>query len=295
MIRLFYIGETPVLCSPFALLPILFALIAEKPGLLLLNIFALFLHELAHTFTAKAMGYRIRQIELQPLGFVARLYRRIASRKDELAVAAAGPIFSLLAGVLSLFYADMLSNKDGYQVVQQFGKINLFLGMFNMLPALPLDGGRMAESLLLHFSSAKRCKLILLMNAVIISAGCLLAGCYSFTNKNEKTVFFFGIALFFTLSVIREWRWGRGNTADIMLRRIELIGSGNSIPVRFIALHERTPCYEALFMMEHRCYNVFLILNDGLDLISIKSETEVTAGIAEMGQDAVLSMLIKPH
>lgn len=296
MIRLFYIGQTPVVCSPFILIPVLFAMLAEKPGLLLLNVLALFLHELAHTFAAKAMGYRIRQVELQPLGFVARLYRRIANRRDELAVAAAGPVFSLLTGTMAYLGANLFHGESSRFFVCRFGEMNLFLGLFNLIPVIPLDGGRMAEALFSSRYSKKRCKRILMCAAIIFSAAFVTIGTLLLYVKRARSgLYLICIGVFLGLSVLRERKWDRGNAADQMLRRFELINSGNPIPVQLIAVHENTSCAEALVMMDYGSYNAVFVLDDELTLKGILSEGELTAGIVDKGQDAALSILIKPH
>ena len=71
--RIGRVGNTEIECSPFVMLPVLYALLAGQPGTLLLNLLALLLHELCHSVAAHAMGYRVKRIELQPFGFVARI------------------------------------------------------------------------------------------------------------------------------------------------------------------------------------------------------------------------------
>jgi len=294
VIRLFRIGQTPVLCSPFAILPALYALLSGNPGTLLLNLFALFLHELSHTFAAKAMGFRIQQIELQPVGFVARLQKRIASRPDALAVAAAGPVFSLITGILACFAAEKLHAENGQHILQQFGQMNLFLGMFNLLPALPLDGGRMAESLFSVFCNQKTARKLFLWTGIATAASCTALGSFFFSKLHrDKGILLLVIGVFLALSVLREQKWQRGNAADLMLRRREQLHEGSFIPIRLIALHETTTCAEALFQTELRFYTIIYVVNDAMNISGIISEGELFAGIALKGQDIPLSALLK--
>ena len=116
----------------------------------LLLFVSLGLHELGHALVARREGMEIEGITLWLLGGVARFGGgRFPSGPAELRIAIAGPIVSLLIGGVLLavaLLASMPSAVDG--VVFWLGYVNLLLLVFNMLPALPLDGGRVLRSIL---------------------------------------------------------------------------------------------------------------------------------------------------
>ena len=110
---------------------------------------SLLLHELGHAVQARRDGLRVDHITLWLFGGVARLRGEFASAGVEFRVAVAGPAVTVvLAGVfLALSLAAPLpSGVDG--VVAWLAYINVFLLAFNLLPALPLDGGRVFRSAL---------------------------------------------------------------------------------------------------------------------------------------------------
>lgn len=116
----------------------------------LLLFLSLGLHELGHALVARREGMRIEGITLWLLGGVARFGGgRFPSAPAELRIAVAGPLVSLVIGGVLLAFALLVplpSAVDG--VVFWLGYVNLALLVFNMLPALPLDGGRVLRSLL---------------------------------------------------------------------------------------------------------------------------------------------------
>jgi len=110
---------------------------------------SLLLHELGHAVQAKRDGVEIEGITLWLFGGVARFKGMFPSAGAELRIAVAGPLVSLVLG--GLFVGVALagvapSAVDG--VAAWLGYINLLLLGFNLLPALPLDGGRVLRSLL---------------------------------------------------------------------------------------------------------------------------------------------------
>lgn len=108
------------------------------------------LHEFGHSLAALAMGGRVRDILLLPIGGAARLEHMPQRFWQELLLAAAGPAVSLtLAAVLAWAAGGVGQTwpRAGRALGYLFW-INLVLGVFNLLPAFPMDGGRMLRALL---------------------------------------------------------------------------------------------------------------------------------------------------
>jgi Zn-dependent protease len=122
------------------------------------------MHELGHSTAALHYGVPVRQIVLLPIGGVAQLERMPENPSQELVIAFAGPLVNFLLAIVlaaaglaagaSLRLGAMLQSLEGLgraSMASVFGYVfisNLFLGIFNLLPAFPMDGGRMLRALL---------------------------------------------------------------------------------------------------------------------------------------------------
>lgn len=109
---------------------------------------SILLHELGHSWVARREGIEVDSITLWLFGGVSQFKGRYASAGSEFRVAASGPLVSIGLGVVFVLIAlaHLPSAVDG--VAAWLGYINLILAVFNLLPASPLDGGRVLHSVL---------------------------------------------------------------------------------------------------------------------------------------------------
>ncbi|MDH4036854.1 MAG: site-2 protease family protein [Candidatus Krumholzibacteria bacterium] len=145
--------------ATFPLVLVLYAAEAGRSGsardallaaLLVLLVFGcVVLHELGHSLMARRYGIRVRDIVLFPIGGVARAESIPEDPRQEIAVAIAGPIVNFaIAGVLFALLAARGVPPHGGGFFVDLAWVNLALGVFNLIPAFPMDGGRILRGML---------------------------------------------------------------------------------------------------------------------------------------------------
>jgi len=114
------------------------------------------LHEFGHIFTARAFGVSTPDVILLPIGGVSRLEHIPEKPREEFLVAIAGPAVNVVIAVLLIAIGgaklDVTSlekienTREGF--IDQLAMVNLFLAVFNLIPAFPMDGGRVFRAVL---------------------------------------------------------------------------------------------------------------------------------------------------
>lgn len=121
------------------------------------------LHELGHALTARAFGYRTRDITLSLLGGCASLIALPRKAWQEFVTALAGPLVSFaIAGAVLLLdvFGVVVENAWLRGVLRYAFWMNVMLGTFNLLPGFPMDGGRIFRSVMCAFTTRAKATLV---------------------------------------------------------------------------------------------------------------------------------------
>ena len=139
-------------------------------------------HELAHSLVAQRHGITVTEIDLLPIGGVSQMARLPEDPGVELRIAAAGPAASaalaLTFGLSAALTGAQLWPPDLYRgdLLARLAWVNLLLAAFNLLPALPLDGGRVLRAVLEAHRDRRRATAIAAQVARILAVVMMVAG-----------------------------------------------------------------------------------------------------------------------
>lgn len=240
-------------------------------GIEILVIFAaVLLHELSHTIMAALLKVRVAEIELLPFGGQARIEDFTGLDPDrEIYIALAGPIMSLSLAAFFYFLPPTLPLKTSWLI-----QINLFLGIFNFLPALPLDGGRVLRAWLSLYIGYKRATSISAgMGKVIAILLCAYGGYLFYMQQSGANYMLAGLILFWAArreGLLLSYAFMR----YLINKKSELAGKG------FLASHqvvgfEDTLVKSILESIRPNYYTVVLMLDQQHQPLGLISEAKM--------------------
>lgn len=182
-------------------------------------------HELGHCLAARALGVTVVGVRLYLLGGVSELARVPRSPRQEAIIAAAGPAVSaLLAGVFWLAVRATYPGTVGWLLVMLLAWSNLVVALFNLLPALPLDGGRVLRAGVWRASGNRRAGTAAAVIGGFVIAALLVGWAAVLVNDAGSAGLLpagiaVAMALFVAVGAAAEWRQ-HGNShwpADVSL------------------------------------------------------------------------------
>ncbi len=239
----------------------------------LLIFFVVYLHELTHTIAARKIGIEAGEIELLPFGGVARIDDALElDPRAEKYVALAGPLSNfILAGIGLAVYANGLYAGESLLF---FVRFNLSLAFFNLLPAFPLDGGRLLRANLAPVIGFKKATSLTLDISKGIALLLLLAGAIGMAvGLGHPVLLFAGLFLFY--SARKEEQRAVYQFLRYLLRKREEIEKGRVLAAVFITAREDAALKEILAQFMPRKFHFILVLNRSLEVIGEITEKEV--------------------
>ncbi|WP_438444316.1 M50 family metallopeptidase [Gorillibacterium sp. sgz5001074] len=126
------------------------------------------IHELGHVAAAKSFGWRVRQVQLLPFGGVAEVDESAnVPAREEFVVALCGPLQN--AWMAAFAWGMKLAGWGDPAYWDYFLQANVMIGLFNLLPALPLDGGKLLQSLLSYMMPYHRTLSFMTVLSILIA------------------------------------------------------------------------------------------------------------------------------
>jgi len=201
------------------------------------------LHEFGHAFAARQLGIRTRDVTLLPIGGLARLERMPERPIHEFFVAIAGPLVNVVIVLLLLPVMMAVHGMKGPALPEQPGlhdidfltglvMVNIFIVFFNMLPAFPMDGGRVLRAILSIFMDRVRA------TAIAAGTGQIIAVLFLLIGLLTGHVMLMLVAVFIFLGAGAEAQHAQTSAVlrgvrvrDAMVRRFRVLYESDSLQV----------------------------------------------------------------
>ncbi len=254
-----------------------------------LSIFVtVFFHELGHALAAKKYNIKTKDITILPIGGVARLERIPEKPKEELVVALAGPLVNVAIAAVTGFFITVPDLKEltiqlsggvnQSNFFLNFFIVNIWLAIFNLIPAFPMDGGRVLRAILaMKFERH-------LATKIAARIGQLLAVAFIFIGFNGNPFLIF-IGLFIILGAQAEVEMTKAGfmlkgifVKDIVMKHFETINANDLVETAVKQL------------LNGQCKN-FLVISGGHPVGSL-SRDEIIEALSNSGNTATIDTVM---
>lgn len=241
------------------------------------------LHEFGHALAAKRYGIKTRSITLLPIGGLASLESMPEKPKQELVVAVAGPVVNLLIAAIILpfvnsadvFTADSIIAVHAGNLLPNLFSVNIILAVFNMLPAFPMDGGRVLRALLGFKYERHIATRIAASIGQAISVGFILLGLFY-----NPFLVFIGIFIFI------------GAQAEVGSTRTQFMMADFTVKDAMIrdfhTLDYDAPISSAIQLLLNGQEKNFLVMNNGNPAGTL-DRNQIIKALSEKGKDGKIS------
>jgi Zn-dependent protease len=253
------------------------------------------LHELAHSLTAMSYGVVVKDITLLPIGGMAQMEKMPEKPAQELKMSLAGPLTNLAIAVLLIVISlpfgvrstaglgelfQMLGTVSWHGLVAYLVMANIALGLFNLIPAFPMDGGRVLRALLamrLDYARATAW-------AVYIGQGLAwLFGLYGVMSGNWTLLI---IAVFIYMGAGQEGRMVEVKSVlDKMRVRQAMTGQVQ-------ALSPQAPLSQAVEIILQTFQTDFPVMEEGR-LVGLLTETDLVSALQKQGAEAPVRQVMR--
>ena len=220
------------------------------------------MHELGHSLCASKAGYRLNKITLMPFGAVVQGDVDEILPKDQIKIALAGPLVNLAVGVF--FVAVWWIYPEAYPYTDLAVWTSFSLALINLIPASPLDGGRILSAILSLKLSKRKARLI--TGLVGITLGFILlaffvASCYS--NINVSLLFFSLFIIFGAFPSKNPARYVK-LFSDLSLNKLK-----RGMPFKKQGIDQSASLKKVVSVLDEDCINEVVVYKNGLPVATL--------------------------
>lgn len=258
---------------------------AVEGTLLVLALFGcVLLHEFGHALAARRFGIRTPDITLLPIGGVARLQRMPDEPWQELVVALAGPLVNVIIAAVLIFVLGQRTDwehverlhQPGTALLAKLASVNITLVLFNLIPAFPMDGGRVLRALLAMALPFGRATHIAATIGQVLAFGLGFLGLFT----NPMLIF---IAFFIFLGAQQE-------AAVAQMKDISLgVPVSEAMVTHLLRLPPRATLNDAVEALLRTSQHEFPVVDDAERILGVLTRDDMIAALKGHGPGAFVA------
>ncbi|AKL95100.1 peptidase M50 [Clostridium aceticum] len=276
----------------YMLLPIfVFSIYYKYFFQLIVMIFVIVVHELAHSLTSIHYGIDVEEIELFPFGGVAKANNYLEMDPfKEMVIAIVGP----MSNFIMMFVMIVLQSYIALQMelVHFFILSNLTIGLFNMLPILPLDGGRILRAYISSKIGLKRGTKAAIRISKVLTIFLFLTGIH-FGIRAQENLFLCGVAVFLYIKANKEKEMMTYTSIyQIVTKKKQLLEKG-IMDVKYLTALESIDLRKTVQEFSTWKYHLVTVINTKGKVLGSLSESEILDAMIKYNHRITLGDLIE--
>lgn len=282
--HLFTVLGVPVYISPWLLLIMGVMLVTGMGNLLAVAVLVVGLHEIGHAMCARALGLPVREVYFFPLGGVLKLDIRVEHAGwREAVVALFGPVINLVLAMGAIALQNYVLKND---LLMPFITANLTMCAFNLLPALPLDGGRALRAMLMSVIGVMRATRVCVWLSRGIAAGIILLFAFSVINGMTQWIAL-PVGLFLFMGAQQEAA-NMSGYFNALTNKTGAFERDRLMKMRFVAVRKGSSVGEVLRTLPHTQISRVVVMDDDLHSLYEMDESELVRRALDEGMEARL-------
>jgi Zn-dependent protease len=274
----------------FLILPFLFLYYGLRGIFFILFVFlCVTLHELTHSIVARKFGIEVREITLLPIGGLASMTSFPEKPSHEFLISISGPMFNIAFAALLYFPLLFLIGREALfapslrtwpQAIAQGFWINLMLAAFNLLPAFPMDGGRVLRSILARKLDYRRA------TSIAVNIGHIFALLFAYFGLIRGHLLLMVIAIFIYMAASAE-------EAQVDVREtIKNFRVKDVLPREFLTLKSDVPASKVMELIFRSHQEDFPVIDDG-NLTGFLTRSDIMLSVHQYGRDKLVGDIMR--
>lgn len=258
---------------------IILILVVSFKRKLLIGFFIVIIHELIHLMVARMLGYSGFSIDVLPIGASLKLKDLDeATPRDDIIISMSGPIGNFFIAALC-YLLNLYFRSEG---LGEFANYNIVIGIFNLMPAFPLDGGRILRDLLNYKFIYKKANKIALN--ISIGVGYIFGAIFLITfNMKSINVDFLFFSVFILVISYREKRRIAYIIMGYIVKKKEKLIRRGYLENTSISVYYKLNILQLIELIDKNKYNEFIVLDENMNMLGILYEEDILNAIKDLG------------
>jgi Zn-dependent proteases len=248
------------------------------------------LHELCHAAAAYGFGLRIREIEMFPFGGVARIDDiDSAGPFREVIISIAGPMLNVFAAALLFFLHNRGIKIPYFEFVMD---LNIALTVFNLLPGLPLDGGRILRAALTYYTGYRKATRTAVLTGKLIAIIIFTWGTIALLAGNTN-ISLLVMPFFIYISAKKEEDFLMYTVIKDVVNKKSHIKNKKIMDTVEICVYETAYIREVLKHFDLNKYHLIIIIDSNMKVLDILTESQVVDSISTFSSNMTVGELAR--